>query len=456
MSKNMLKALSVLTNRAKAFGADHLLGFRDYYKIFHYIKNPHFDDYYKIYKRGGIGFRALTAYPRATYSTLPGLETTNGAVSPLQKNWQLLEDKLAITQYMERLDIGSSIGNYALMFIGVPGKPEAPTTSANIDDVKYIKIILQCNVTQVIKDTNSESDRFGLPEFYHLKIDASASTSLKVHHSRIIHCAGTVLDDELEGQPFLAPALNYLTDLEKILGSSAEAYFLQCKSVLHLDVDTDVDLDDEAKKALRDETDDLINGISRVMRTQGVNAKNLSGSPTDPRGAFITQVQAIGGTLGIPSRVLIGSESGKLASVQDSENWKDRVRERRTSESEPLLLKPVIKFFQSVGILADSKYKIVWPEPVLPFEQRVANAEKASKTLLNVVKQYKEAGVTPEVVVGVDEFRAEYLGLRARPDFKENEGYQGDPEKMVATIPEVDDLEIDGTQSTDSPEEVIE
>ena len=50
-----------------------------------------------------------------------------------------------------------------------------------------------------------------------------------VHASRVIHVAEDILDDEVYGIPRLEPLYNYLDDLLKVVGGSAEMFWLDAK-----------------------------------------------------------------------------------------------------------------------------------------------------------------------------------------------------------------------------------
>ena len=58
----------------------------------------------------------------------------------------------------------------------------------------------------------------------------------------------------------------------------------------------------------------------------------------------------IGGTLGIPTRILLGSERGQLASSSDERNFSSRVKERQQSYAEPTMIRAFTNRLKSVGV----------------------------------------------------------------------------------------------------------
>jgi hypothetical protein len=111
-------------------------------------------------------------------------------------------------------------------------------------------------------------------------------------------------------------------------------------------------------------------------------------------------LKQIGGSKGIPTRILTGSEMGQLASGQDADNWRTQVQDRRTSYAGPMIVRRLVDRLVEYGYLPKPKqYDIAWP-----VEEDMSELDKATLalTLTNVNKNY-----------GSDVFDADFIREKA-------------------------------------------
>jgi len=195
--------------------------------------------------------------------------------------------------------------------------------------------------TEVVRLVSDPSDPdFGKPEVYRIqqKIEtgtASITQHFQVPKSRVVHVSDTVLQSELLGIPLCERLHNDLMDLMKTTGGAAEMMWLAANKGLQIDVDQEMEFTEEQASKLRDEVDNYIHNLSRVLRTRSVTINDIGSDNINPQPVFNVIVSQISATTGIPQRIFIGSEAGKLASEQDRANWAARINDRRLLHSEP-------------------------------------------------------------------------------------------------------------------------
>ena len=99
-------------------------------------------------------------------------------------------------------------------------------------------------------------------------------------------------------------------------------------------------------------------------------------------------VNLISGTTGIPTRILLGSEAGQLASEQDRANWAERIDERRTLFCGPRILEPLADRFQEMGVLSEGTVEFEWPPAFIqnPLEIGQTQAQTA-RAIGNISRQ---------------------------------------------------------------------
>lgn len=380
---------TLMQNRIALNGQSHE-GKRDLYSVFGYKPALYAADFAFKFQRADIASRIATAYPDATWSNPPEIidDPDNQDETEFETAVKDLITKFKIWHYMSRADVLSQLGRFATMVMGVTNSGDLKEKRKNNSKVAYLMPYgeVNCKIHSFVNDPTNE--RFGKPELYEITIvdvaSAVAQTStanapnggrtVQVHHSRVLHFAERLLDNDVYGRSILEPIYNRLEDLEKIVGGSAEVYWMNSRGGLNLNADKDTKLGDPEK--LREAAEDYVNQLTRVLRTQGIDVKPIKFETPSPEHQFEAVISLISGSTGIPRRILLGAEAGQVASTQDDDNWFSRVDERRKAHSEPMMVRPMIDFFIETGDLPnpkDGKYIVKWPDLVSTSDEKKAD-----------------------------------------------------------------------------------
>jgi hypothetical protein len=377
---------------------NRMMGQRDYYQVFgwDYAITP--QQIYKAYVRGGIARRIVEAYPDATWAYPPDM---TGVSKGFDKGWTTMVEDLDLWNVFKRWDQLSRLGRYGVLLVGTDS-PNLETPLTKASKIIYLQPYSELSAQITQWETDQNSPRFGLPKTYTIYPDLLESQtrppmltswgfptrrSFKVDASRILHLAQGAMEDDVFGTPYLVPGWNYLTDIQKVVGGSAESYWLTANRGMQFDVDKDMELDDEDEGALAQEVDEYDQGLRRVVRTKGVTVRDLGSRVADPRGPFGVLLSLLAGTYGIPGRILVGSEAGHLASTQDKSAWSQQIEAYRFLTAYPKIVKAYIKFCVRIGVLQDPKDKLnpVWPDAyrASPLE-RAQTANQVSTAVMNI------------------------------------------------------------------------
>jgi phage-related protein (TIGR01555 family) len=393
---------------------------RDVYDALGYKKVLTYDDLAARYYRQDIAGTIVDAFPAATWSTKPIIKSEDNT---FEDDFQKISRRLKLWHYFKRVDTASRIGQYAVLFIGVrdrAGFDKPISKSLDPEDILYLSVFTQKNAEVLSVVKNERDERFGLPETYKINFAADApfsssnistertvsSQSLPVHHSRVIHVAEDLLEDDIFGRPKLERVYNLLDDLQKVVGATGESFWLNAFAGFQAAVDKDMELDEADAAALSDEIDEYIHNFRRWIRTKGIELNQLETTISDPRGAFSVVMDLISGTTRIPQRILMGSERGQLASSQDESNWNNRVKERQESHAEVNMVRPFIDKLISWKALSAADYEITWPDISRMNEDQKAEVMLKKAT---AIKRTSEQGAFP--IVGPEEARREIFGL---------------------------------------------
>jgi uncharacterized protein len=383
LAQNNMKLMSALVSRA---GLASKLGMqfdgdRDLYKVLGYKRSLTFDHYLTKYKRQNVAARIVDAPAQTTWRRSPVVWDTNpkDQTSEFELAWKRLKQKLRVMHYLERADRLSGIGRYGVLLLGVRGSGgrnlETPLRSdfKDISDLAYLSVYTEGSA-EIESFVGDRSDpQFAKPEFYNIDLsggdvsEVGMSQKAKVHHSRIIHIAEGVMEDEVLGQPRLQSVYNLFDDLEKVSGGAPEMFWQGAYRGLHIDINPEFqqgDLGEDELDALNDEVDEFVHGLRRIIRTQGVDVKPIRVQLADPGNTYSMIMDLISGASKIPKRILFGSERGELASQQDEINWNARITERQNQFAEPIILRPFIDKLVTIGILPRPQndwYEVIWP-----------------------------------------------------------------------------------------------
>lgn len=408
-------------------------GQRDLYTVLGYKPELRPEDYRARYERGGIAARIVEILPNVTWrGTGELIEDEDPDVSTaFEKEWDELSQRLGVWSIFRRADILAGLGRYSVILLGAPGEMEQPLSNFKAKDLMYLQPFAEedAQITQFEDDVKNK--RYGLPKQYNLRrttVSAlgRANFSRSVHWTRVIHVADGLLDDQVFGQPRLKRVWNYLDDLDKVAGGGAEAYWKRADQGMQINIAPDTKFTPEDKEDLRDQVEEYMHGLRRVLRTRGVDVSML-GSDVAPLNPIDPIMGLIATTIGVPQRILEGSERGELASSQDKSNFDDTVTDRRTTYAEPNVVRQFTDRLIEYKALPEPKqYSPRWPEI-----DDLNDSQKADMA-------QKWAGLNSamgDVVVKPNEVRDRVLGL---PPFTEKELAEIQAEKDAAAQKEAD------------------
>ncbi|MBU8908515.1 anti-CBASS protein Acb1 family protein [Desertibacillus haloalkaliphilus] len=357
-------------------------GKRDMYEVLGYKRRLRFQDYWNKYDRQDIAGRIVDAPAQGTWRNRPSIheDDNKDEDTPFESAWKTLEKKRSVIHYLERADRLAGIGHYSVLLIGVRGstdlsEPLDPNSLTGPEDIIYLSAFSEKNASIQQWETDPTNERFGLPKIY--RIDFSGddfhdqeggtkfySVSKNVHHSRVIHIADGLLEDEVFGRPRLKRVMNLLNDLEKVVGGSAEMFWQGAYMGLNANLNPDVQMTPDEADRVEEEMTEWFHGLRRFIRTQGMEVKQLGGQVAEPKESFETIISLISGATNIPKRILLGSERGELASNQDEGNWNSYLSDRQTTFAEPNVLRPFIDRMIWLGVLPapQQRYEVEWPD----------------------------------------------------------------------------------------------
>lgn len=430
---NASNEVTQMRSRLAAFMGYSHSGNRDLYEVFGYPRDVRTEELFTMYFRNDIANRIIRAFPAATWRDKPIVRDEAGSssekegkdYSPFVDAVEQLFERMHILSILERADRLSTIGRFGTLMLGFQDGAQLslPLDTARKSKLLYLQPYSELGSLISQWETNTQSERYCKPSRYTLNrtpIESGAvnpvpASSLAVHHSRVLHLAEVVDQDEVYGVPRLMPIYNRLKDLEKVVGGNAETFWLNANRGLALFADKESVLGDEDKDAIRSQADEFQHQLRRVLVGQGMTAQVLGSDVADCGPVATVLLDLIAGTAGIPKRILMGSERGELASSQDENNWATRIYERRENYVTPFILRPLVNLLISTGNLPQPKgqWWVEWPQDGL---SENALADLAIKKTQALTTYANSPGA--ELIMPKQEFRKDILGLSPDSEYE--------------------------------------
>lgn len=376
-----LTMLSALTDRyslARRAGAQ-FQGERDLNIVLGYPVRLEYIDYWTKYERQDIAGRIVDMPAQECWrGEIVVTDNDAGNDTPFVRDWVALNKRLRAIHMLTRVDKVSGIGRYGVLLVGLKDGLDLHHPAAKVrgpDDVLYLSPFSEKHAEITRWDTDPQSPRFGKPMEYRITLSAGVETFAPtlaghtmqqaiVHHSRIIHIAEGLLEDEVFGRPRLQRVFNRLEDMQKLAGGSAEIFWQTAAHLLHVDIDKDAEVDPGDLELLDDQLQEVMHNIRRTIQTQGAKVQAIGGDDVDPTGVFDVLQTLIASAAEIPMRILFGSERGELASSQDQEEWHGRIQQRRETFAEATILRPLVDMLVALGAMAapaGGEFDVNWP-----------------------------------------------------------------------------------------------
>lgn len=371
-------------------------GKRNINEVYGYQPTLSFDHFYSMYSRGGIAARIINCVPRSCWRD--GVQLIDNDEKILEKEIKILERYGKMSSKLERADIMNRIGKFSVLYVGVPDglKPEEPLGKSRPNRLKevYFAPYAEDGVEIVKWESDITSPRYGQPLIYQLQVQSRGDNDkaimvqpILVHHTRVVHLAEGLLDNEIEGIPALQPVFNALEDLAKVTGGSAEAYFRNARNRFAMEVDPKFNsqLTDAVKTQMEEEAQRFQNDWQDFIRSAGMVIKPLPTTFSDPLNAAKICWQVVSGTTGIPIRILSGEGAGQLAGNEDKESYNQLITDRKELYCGDWAMNVMTILSNAKMIELPESAEILWSTPeVLSDTEKATNSSAKASALASV------------------------------------------------------------------------
>lgn len=345
-----------------------------------------FSNFWNMYRRFGIAKNAVNKFPDTCWRSAPTVEG-------LGNDFDTLVDEYDFWKRMKELDTRQRVGRYAGLFMRVRDglNPEQPLTGKLNGLASLVEMIplYEGQLTVLTTDQDKTSLRFGMPLTYQYSTggvgdrNERESSSMTIHWTRLVMAAEGSDGNSIYGVPALEAGYNSLLDLRKIVGAGGEGFYRNAAQSIAFDVKDSASAmqNKELLDGFNEQFDDFTrNRMRRGIWTPGMEATPLDSSLVSPKEFFNAALNDVAASIPMPATILIGQQTGRLASDEDMDTWLLECQSRRVNWCTPMT-SDVIDWCIEWGVLKSQSYTVEWDDLLAISDgEKLDNADKMAAT----------------------------------------------------------------------------
>lgn len=403
-----------------------------------------FDQMLALYKRGGVAHGAVNKIISACWTSDPWvIEGDEQDNSREETGWERANKPLfnggRFWRAVAEADRRRLVGRYSglLLQLRDSGRWDQPVKKAGAAIVKIIPAWAG-SLKPTGFNTNANDEGYGQVtkwEYLESGINGASGRRLEVHPDRVF-ILGDWSNDAIG---FLEPAYNAFVSIEKVEGGSGESFLKNAARQLAVNFDKEINLDniaqmygvkiDDLHKKFNDAAREINRGNDVMLINQGATVTPLVSNIPDPSPTYNVNLQTAAAALDIPTKILVGMQTGERASTEDQKYFNARCQSRRRDLS--FEIHDLLAHLTRIKVMNPiSEFTVMWDDLT---EATLADKLLSAKTMSEINSVSLATGTE---VFQVDEIR-EAAGYDARAD--------GLP------LPDVDDEEDEDGDGSDPP-----
>lgn len=403
---------------------------------FGYKTDLSFSDFFTMYSRGGLANGAVNKLADTCWYTYPWLtEGDKGDKDKEETPWEaslksVFGDGRVWHQFHEA-DRRRLVGRYAGLLLRI--RDSKPWRSPVRKGAQLVEIIPAWAGSLSVKEFNTDpnSENYGQPVMWSYKqpsINGQPAQDTDVHPDRLFILgswrAGTI--------GFLEPGFNNLVNAEKSEGGSSESLLKNAARQLNVNFSEQVDLRNLAatynvdinqlQERFNDAARDINNGEDVLLITQGAQINPLVSTTPDPRPVYDINLQSFASSVDMPSKVIVGMQTGERASSEDQRYMNKRCQGRRNGDLRYDITDFVRKLMELRIVETKDEFTVMWDDL-----NEATQAEKLTnaKTMSEINAQSVGNGLgreifSPAQILGAAGFEDEVGGEFSLPEIDDD------------------------------------
>lgn len=401
----------------------------DHAKDFGWPENVTFAQLHRMYERNDLAKAAVKKTTEKTFQNLPEVYRGEDPDADIAAAF----DRLGLWDKMADTDEYAQVGGYAGLILRIAdGKRfNEPVEGPHpLDDL--VEVIPAWSEQLKVSEWNldeADADGYGKPKWFTFNEAAvtreGANRSVTVHPDRVLIWSP---NGDVHAPSTLLSGYNNLLDMEKISGAGGEGFWKTAAARLNIEIDKDTDFQafkqaveasDPSKtfqQILDEKANKLNSGFDASYISQGMKVGTFSVSLPQPKEFFDIPLSAFAAGRSMPTKILVGMQTGERASTEDADEWARTIMSRRNRWTFP----SIRTFLQRL-----ERFGMVAPGWIIEWESLLDDSpqERLDRAFKMADINAKEVAGGGDTVFSGGEIRLEagYDGDAPDPIFKDDE-----------------------------------
>ena len=326
----------------------------------------------RMWRRGGIAFGAVGKLIGNCWKSAPqivegGAENSSKKESKFEGEFSKIAKGLRLWKAFKKADEMRLVRRWsALIIYYADNKEWGEPVERGAKRIAKIRPVWSSALTP-----GPLNEKTGEPTYWQYKETNTNGEQLRmvnIHPDRLFILG----DSAVDAIGWLEPAYNDLISLEKLCGGGGESFLKNAARQLAVTFDKDIDLENiaamygvklpELKAQFQQVAKDLNRGNDTLFALQGGNVAPITSAVPDPGPVYNTNLQNVAAAIDIPTKILVGQQTGERASTEDREYFNMRCQSRRVSELSDEIYDFVAKIAAAGAINVPSEITIAWDD----------------------------------------------------------------------------------------------
>jgi len=383
------------------------------YQDFGYQHTLTFQDFYFLYERFGLADSVISFPVSETWGKIPRITDNSKSKEPTkwEKKLNALLKRTEFWPAVRELDRRQRVGRWGGIYLEISDGKNPDLEPINVNHPEYLvrfRPLYEQQLQPIEFDTDNYSVNYGDPRTWQVQEtnlgDRNEDTgrSFTCHPDRVVIWSEGSGDGGIYGKSALKPVFNALVTLFKLIGSGGEGFFKNARGSQHFSFDKDAQVSklqqlfgvsnaSEITEEFNKLVEEWVRGFDTNITTQGMTRETIGIDLDDPKPFFDIAMSEVAASVRYPMTVMIGQQTGRLASNEDQKQAAKVTKERQENFAEPALRKIIDRFIH-LGFIEPADYEIAFADPFEPStSDKLEMLERI--TAINE-KQYRSGGAT--------------------------------------------------------------
>lgn len=354
-----------------------------------------FNDLYTMYRRGGIAHGAVEKIVTTCWKTNPQvIEGDDQDRSKDETEWERKNKPLIaggrFWRAVSEADRRRLVGRYSGLLLHIrDSQPWDRPVTGKVNGLAKVTPAWAGCLKPKSFDEKLDSETYGQPTMWEY---TEASQAGRPGLVRDIHPDRVFILGDWTGDAigFLEPAYNSFISLEKVEGGSGESFLKNAARQLLLNFDKDIQLGEIASTygvtldALNERFNEAARQLNRgndvLLPTQGATVTQMVSAVSDPGPTYNVNLQTAAAGVDIPTKILVGMQTGERASSEDQKYHNARCQARRVQEL-TFEINDLFGHLMRIGVVPlKAEFTAIWDDLTVPTKaERLANSKTMSE-----------------------------------------------------------------------------